>query len=334
MRPLTVTWILLSASAAPADLKTMLLQDCCRVAADAVQRLERGEVLGKLIETGDERDLALLSAVRLSVPKGAFLNWYRRVENYKRSPLVLEAALVQQPPRPADFEKFTIDPAELRDLRACVPGKCSVKLSAAEIERGHRELDSAADLKPAAEALLRRLLLERATVYMQQGDLALSTYHDRPEPVSVRQVFRELLASSPFLRAISPALATGLQSYAGLGSAPGDEQMFYCTRERYGFGLKPLLNLTHVVIHHASPEVSVIVAKQIWASHYYDGSLAVTVLIDAHPGTYLIYLNRSRIDLLRSGGFKRALVNRFAPGAARKEVLALKRTVETSAEAR
>jgi hypothetical protein len=77
----------------------------------------------------------------------------------------------------------------------------------------------------------------------------------------------------------------------------------------------------------------VIASKQIWASHYYDGSLGITVLVDANPGTYLVYLNRSRIDLLRDAGFKRWLVKRFAPGAIRKEVVTLKRQVEASPEA-
>jgi hypothetical protein len=84
--------------------------------------------------------------------------------------------------------------------------------------------------------------------------------------------------------------------------------MIYWSREHYGFGLKPLINVTHTMFYKASPSVTVIAAKQIWASHYYDGSLGITVLADANPGTYFVYLNRSRIDLLRSAGFKRWLV--------------------------
>ena len=109
--------------------------------------------------------------------------------------------------------------------------------------------------------------------------------------------------------------------------------MVYWSRELYGFGLKPLINVTHTTVHKANPSVTVIAAKQIWASHYYDGSLGFTVLVDASPGTYLVYLNRSRIDLLRDAGFKRWLVKKFAPGAIRKEVTALKRQVEASRKA-
>ncbi len=326
--------IALSHLASAADLETALLKDCCGLTADHILRLDKGEALGKLVATGDDRDLALMGAVRLAVSKEVFLAWYRDVQNYKSSPMVVEAAVIHTPPRPADFEKFTIDRNELKSLRSCLPGKCSVKLSAEQIE-GSRKLDwSAPAITAQAEAMLRGILFENASAYMQRGDQALPQYQDRPEPLDVRQVFLELLAGSGHLRKISPALHDRLKQYEGVGKNQLDEDMFYCTRERYGFGLKPLLNVTHATLHQPSPDVAVIVAKQIWASHYYDGSLAVTVLIDAHPGTYLIYINRSRIDLLRRAGFKRALVNRFAPSATRREVLALKRTVEQSAEAR
>ena len=339
---LSVSLISLLYLASAADIKTVLLNECCGVSVDNIPRLDRGEALGKLVDTGDDRDLALMGAVRLSVPKQVFLNWYRKVENYKSSPMVGEAVRLHTPPRPADFEKFTIDPNDLKALKSCVPGKCGVKLSAEEIARGQKELDwSAPNVAARAEAMLREILLKHATAYMLRGDEALPKYQDRPQTLDTGQVFLQLLQGSPYIRSVSPELATRLQHYPGMAQHyPGmasphpDEEMFYCTRERYGFGLKPLLNMTHVIIQQPSPDVAVIVAKQIWASHYYDGSLAVTVLIDAHPGTYLIYINRSRIDLLRRSGFKRALVNRFAPGTTRKEVLALKRTVEQSAEAK
>lgn len=321
--------------ASAADLKTVLLNECCRVSSENIQRLDKGEALGKLVETGDDRDLALMGAVRLSVPKQVFLNWYRKVENYKASRMVTQAAEIHIPPRPADFASFAIDPHELKDLKSCAPGTCGVKLSAAEIARSQKQLNwPAPNIAAQAEAMLHTILLEHATAYMKHGDEALPHYADRPETLDMRKVFLELLAGSPYIRNVSPELAARLKLYPGTGPKPSGEEMFYCARERYGFGLKPLLNMTHVIIHQPSPDVAVIVAKQIWASHYYDGSLAITVLIDAHPGTYLIYINRSRIDLLKSSGFKRALVNRFAPGTTRKEVLALKRTVEQSAEAK
>jgi hypothetical protein len=103
--------------------------------------------------------------------------------------------------------------------------------------------------------------------------------------------------------------------------------------ERYGFGFRPMLNLTQVTVHRQSASVVVIQSRQIRASHYYDGSLGYTVLVDAPgSGTYLVYLNRSRIDLLRGrfAFWKRSILERYAPGSIRKELGAIKRAVESS----
>ena len=82
-----------------------------------------------------------------------------------------------------------------------------------------------------------------------------------------------LLDSSSWLREQFPEVFHQLYEYEG--SAPAaDRDFMYWSRERYGFGLKPLLNLYHVTIHHPGPNVAVIASKQIRSSHYFDGRLA------------------------------------------------------------
>jgi hypothetical protein len=55
-------------------------------------------------------------------------------------------------------------------------------------------------------------------------------------------------------------------------------------------------------------------SKQIYAMHYYDASLGLTLLVPdrtvASPATYVVYLNRSRIDLFDGmfGGVARRIV--------------------------
>jgi hypothetical protein len=54
-----------------------------------------------------------------------------------------------------------------------------------------------------------------------------------------------------------------------------------------------------------------IASRQVFADHYYDASIGLTILIDRpirnekRQGSYLIYINRSRIDML--GGFLSSL---------------------------
>jgi hypothetical protein len=80
---------------------------------------------------------------------------------------------------------------------------------------------------------------------------------------------------------------------------------------------RPVISMTHVAIATASDESPLAYAigsKQIYAMHYFDASLGLTLLVPdrtaAVPATYVAYLNRSRIDLFEGlfGGVARRIV--------------------------
>src|SRR5262249_56355859 len=85
-------------------------------------------------------------------------------------------------------------------------------------------------------------------------------------------------------------------------------------------GLKPIVFLTHLTTWTDSkrPDRTLVAQKQIYASHYFYGSLAVTAFFDdtsAQPAApYLVYFNRSRGDLLKGGfgGVKRRVAEQAA----------------------
>jgi hypothetical protein len=68
------------------------------------------------------------------------------------------------------------------------------------------------------------------------------------------------------------------------------------------FGLKPVIAINHITIYknerEAGPQI-LIASRQIYASHYFDSSLALTAFINipgVNPASYLFYENRSRAD--------------------------------------
>ena len=80
---------------------------------------------------------------------------------------------------------------------------------------------------------------------------------------------------------------------------------------------RPVISITHVATAAAvddSPVAYAIGSKQIYAMHYYDASLGLTLLVPDRtapsPATYVVYLNRSRIDLFDGllGGVARRIV--------------------------
>ena len=83
-----------------------------------------------------------------------------------------------------------------------------------------------------------------------------------------------------------------------------------------------------------SPDRTVVVQKQLYASHYYDGSLAMANVIGtsegATPVTYLLYANRSRGDLLKGGfgGLKRKVARDQAKKSAEQTLGTIKSVLE------
>jgi hypothetical protein len=126
--------------------------------------------------------------------------------------------------------------------------------------------------------------------------------------------FAAILERSPYLTRMPPVV-DWLTNYP---RAEGRvESFFYWSKEHYAEG-KPVVSVTHVGIMHDGSNrrlPSVLVAgKQIYATHYVDGGLGLTMIVcDAATGSaYLVYVNRSQVDVLRGwvGGLVRGVLER------------------------
>jgi hypothetical protein len=171
---------------------------------------------------------------------------------------------------------------------------------------------------------------------MKTGDAALITYNDRSEAVSLRDQWQAILAASPYFQQYNERLRDYLVRYPA-APFPGARDILYWAKEDYT-GLKPVISVVHGVVYEdpAVPDRTVVLQKQLYASHYYDGSLAVAVaagvMEGATPVTYLVYANRSRGDLLKGGfgGLRRGVARSQAQSAAQQTLGTIKRVLEQS----
>ena len=215
-------------------------------------------------------------------------------------------------------------------------GDCDVKLPGAIIERLQREVDwKSANATERATALLRQALLEYVRAYLAGGNRALAEYQDKKQAVRLEEEFRGLLGNSPYLYEYVPESHRYLQDFPQ-GKPAGAEDFIYWSLEK--FGLKPVLSVTHVTMHRRPSGPVLIASKQIYGSHYFDASLALTALIEGEdasgrPGFYLLYLNRSRADALRGGfsGLKRSLVGGKVNGGMKENMRLTKQRLENGA---
>ena len=293
-------------------------------------RMETGEAVVRIVPSHD-RDIAIVSAARIAVNGQRLAAWVHRIAEFKKSPYVLAVRRFSTVPHLADLEDLTLDEEDLGALRTCQPGDCGVKLSEHEIVTMRSAIAAAkTGWKPAAQEAFRRLLLARAQAYLGGGHDALAPYHDQRPPVSLAAELDGLIARSSFLTEQAPRLADHLKRYPH-AVPPEVESFLYWSKEK--LGNKPTVTITHVNLVRENDGFTLVAATQVYASHYMTGSLAVTAITAGGPDVprYLVYLNRSRVDLLSGmlGGLVRRIVERRLRGEADDVVHGLRRRLES-----
>ena len=260
-------------------------------------------------------EVAAFGMVSVQVPVEYFVERLRDIESFKRSPEVVEIGRFASSPRLEDLERLTIDPVDLAALERCRVGDCELKLTSEMIENIRRE-EPKDSVRIAA--LYRRMLVDYVRSYLKAGNAALATYHDKKSALRLGDEFRSLLEASPYLKEYVPDFRKHLEQFAE-ARLPDAEDFIYWSKEK--FGLKPVVSITHVTIHRpprGDPWPILVASKQIYASHYFTSSLGLAAFFES-PGSssgcraYLMYLNRSRADLLGGGmlgALKRAIVKR------------------------
>jgi hypothetical protein len=164
---------------------------------------------------------------------------------------------------------------------------------------------SSADARSQATGVLKTMILEYTRRYVAWGGASLPPFVDHEPHVVPAEEFDILLRRTPELEQRVPSLFRYLHAFPSATLDPS-EMYIYWSKER--FGLKPVVSVTHLTIHQQQGTPSVtIAARQVYATHYFDASLGLTMLVDVSSGSrgfYMVYLNRSRTSSL-AGWFRR-----------------------------
>ncbi len=266
-----------------------------------ISRMLRGEIVAKKLETSDKRDVAVLGVMMLDVPAIATVDAARDIKTFKQGKEILGLGKFVSFDA-SELKTLTLEDGEIQELGNCRVRDCDFKLPGAWIEKLRNEKN-----KQKRAQLFRVLVADYAKDYSLRGGKAVLNYEGTKHPVPAQKEFESILGQSTYLKDLAPDFYQYLKDYPE--KPPADiENFIYWSREKFGF--KPVTNLTHVsTFKWVRPDFSgyMIASRQIFADHYCDASLGLTILIDRSlsegksPGSYLIYINRSRIDVL--GGF-------------------------------
>lgn len=276
--------------------------------------LRQGQPVVRLLPVTDKREVAVCGLVSLQVAADVFLQSFRESMTQKSDPAILEIGRFSEAPTVADLQTLSFEEGDIEDLKACIVGDCKLKLSRMMIERLHKEVDwQASDYRVQATQLLKRMLSEYVTDYLARGDAALIEYSDKSNAVPLADEQRALLAASNYIGKELPDVRQHLKGFAQPEMSLVENAIVW---SKIKFGLKPVIALNHIRIYKrekgSGPQI-LIAAKQIYANHYFDSSLALTAFVNlpgANPSSYLIYENRSRADGLQGtfGKIKRGIV--------------------------
>ena len=323
---------------APASLPPDVEQYLTRVAGFSkadVASLEGGNVIARVMPGATDTEVMVVAGVKIRASRDQTLAYYGQMVAYVDGTITTGFGRFSNPPTMADVARLTLDADDIAQLRSCRPGDCDLRIGGTALATIRAAVDwKAPDAAARANVQVRQAIVNYLASYMKSGDEALITYTDREQPMRLRQQWEGILGASPYFQQYSVPLREYLTQYPRRTLA-GARDVLYWVQEDYT-GLKPVLSLVHGVIYQdpAIPDRTVVVQKQIYASHYYDGSLAVAVAISVTDGgtpvTYLIYANRSRGDLLKGGfgGLRANIARNQARSAAEQTLGTIQRVLE------
>lgn len=329
-------WVPPSQKNARQDVSDYLIR--AGLAASEVSRLETGAVVTHVTNGQSPNELFVVAAVKIRAPRQRVTDYYGQMISYVDGTVTLAFGRFGSPPSIGDVKDLAFDRSDVDDMKSCRPGRCDVRLGGAGLETLRSAINwNAADYVDQVNAFARKAAVEYVAAYRSRGDAALFTYNDRAEPVNLGEQWRGILGNSPLFHQYTPELKAYLEQFPG-GSLQGVRNVFYWSKEDYGF--KPVINIVHGVIYTppAQSDRTIVVQKQLYASHYLDGSLAVATLLDTEgagrPATYLLYANRLRGDMLKGGfgGLKRKAALSQAEKAAEQTLGTIKQALEAAGQ--
>ena len=334
---LTAMTLLLTVLAAPdaatVDPARTFLMTAFHLSAAEIERLDGGQVVSRTLDVENRREVATLGIVRIKTSPSTYVERLSDITSFKRTADVLQIGKFTSPPQLQDVASLTIDETDLRRLRECRVENCDVRLGADGIERIRRDIDwHAPDAARQASRLMVQLLVDYVGRYGQSGTAAAMEYADREPRLNVGREFASLLDADTLTAAYAPRLRQHLLDYP-TSSGEKITDFIYWSKELVRG--RPVISITHVstAAIDDSPVAYAIASKQIYAMHYYDASLGLTLLLPdraaAFPATYVLYLNRSRIDLFDRafGGVARRIVAGRARTLVAEQLQRLQRTL-------
>lgn len=283
---------------------------------DQIASIHSGKAIAKIIDSPSADEVFVFGSVYINSTPESYLKFAADIDQLRKLPGYLAIRKFSDPPRLSDLEGFTLDDDDVKELKDCKPGSCKVQLPAESMDDFQKQVNwSAPDAADQVNQLGQQMALQALQEYIRGGNEALGTYRDKKHPTAVAETFASLLGWSKALPVYLPELDRYLLDYPAAPSSQIQSQFYW---EKVNFGLKPTLRIVQGIVFHGvgptEPAYAVAV-KQLYASHYFETALDLTVCVQATDapdlhGFYLITVKGSQQAGLT--GLKGSIVRKVA----------------------
>ena len=305
-----------------------LLRSVGGFTAGELAALDRGEPLARVLRT-NRREIAVMGAVRIRGSRDRLLARYRDISNLKKSELVLQVGTFGSPPSAADVASLALDPYDLDAPKACVPGECAVRLSSAAMEAMRSRIQWAApDAHQQSAMAWREMLAGVARAYVTTGDSALPEYVNKKDPLKVADELRVVYDGFGAFAAAAPDFFQYVRHFPRTQLQSTEDLLYWSVND---LGVRPVVGITHQTICAPPSGPALISLKRVYAAHYVDAGLGVTLVAnDGAGGFYMVTLDRIRTRSLTS--FSRMLVRSIVQNKSRDGIEKMLRSSKRAVE--
>jgi hypothetical protein len=103
--------------------------------------IARGEAVAKGLPSKTPAEIIVFGAVFVNATPEEYVRFAFDMGRLRRVPGYLGVGRISNPPLLSDLEGFTLEPEDIRSLKTCGPGKCSVQLPADAMRELQRAID-------------------------------------------------------------------------------------------------------------------------------------------------------------------------------------------------
>jgi len=300
---------------------------------DQIGGIRSGKAVAKVIESRTPDEVFVFGSVYVDASPESYLKLASDVNALRKLPGYLSIQSFSDPPQLSDLEGFTLEKQDIDELKNCKMGHCEVQLPTEAMEEIKQSIDwSAPDVADRVNHLARQMAFQALRNYMNGGNTALGVYRDKNHPAAVAETFAALITRLSALPEYLPELNEYLLEYP---KAQSDKVQAGFYWEEVNFGLKPTFRIVQKAVYRGTSPgdpVYALAEKQIYASHYFETALDLTVCVrDAQrSGFYIITVKGSKQAGLT--GLKGSIVRKVAVDKARSSLGRVLATIKQSLE--